>query len=217
MLVMVNALLAAAGIAAILVASEIAWNKFRIRDELARKFIHITSGIFIAFLPFWVDYFWIMILAVGFVIANFINRYTNYFHAIHGVKRKSWGDILFGVGVFVVAWFEPSPWLFAASILQVSLADGLAAIAGVTYGKTHGRYYLFGQPKSIIGSAVFLVASFAILSLLFVFDPYFADTITMFPVALMLPLLLVCVENLSVYGTDNVSLPLVTLGLLSLL
>lgn len=216
MLLMINALLAALGIAAILVVSEIAWKRAHIYDELARKFVHISSGVFIAFLPFWVDYFWIMVLSILFVIANVVNRYTNYFHAIHAVKRKSWGDVLFGVGVFIVAWFEPSPWLFAASILQVSLADGLAAVAGVTYGRSHGRYYLFRQPKSIIGSAIFVLVSALILAGLFVLDDYFVDPIAMLPVVVMLPLLLVCVENMAVYGTDNVILPVVTLGVLSL-
>lgn len=57
---MLNALLAAGGIAAILVVSEVAWKRAHIKDELARKFVHITCGVFIAFLPFWVSYPWIM-------------------------------------------------------------------------------------------------------------------------------------------------------------
>jgi phytol kinase len=222
MLVMVNALIAAIGIFIILVVSEIAWRKAHIQDELARKFVHVLSGTFIATLAFWVDYRWIMIMAVGFVLINIINRYTSsydifHFHAIHTVERKSWGDVLFGVSVFTIAWFEPTAWLFAASILMVSIADGLAAVAGVTYGMKHGRYYLFGQPKSIIGSGVFLISSFLILCVLFYFDPYFVEPINMIPVAIMLPLLLVCIENLAVYGVDNILLPLATLGILSLL
>ncbi|MFZ1324094.1 MAG: hypothetical protein WAQ57_02970, partial [Candidatus Saccharimonadales bacterium] len=213
----VNAILAAMGIALILVVSEIAWKRAHIYDELARKFVHISSGIFIAFLPFWVEYRWIMVLAVCFIIANIINRYTNYFHAIHAVKRKSWGDVLFGAGVLIVAAFEPAPWIFTASILQVSLADGLAAVAGVTYGRTHGRYYLFGQPKSLIGSAVFLVVSIIIIAGVLLVDGYFADPAALWPFAVMLPLLLVCIENLAVYGTDNIALPAAALLALSLL
>lgn len=216
-IIMVNAILAAAGIAAILVLSEIAWKKAHLRDELARKFVHITCGVFIAFLPFWVSYGWIMVLAVGFVIANIVNRYVDFFHAIHSVRRKSWGDVLFGVGVFSVAAFQPDPWIFAMAILQVSLADGLAALAGVTYGDRHGKYYLFTQPKSIIGSATFLVTSFVILVIGFMASSYFADVAQMYPVFIMLPLMLVCIENLAVFGIDNLALPLATLFVLSLL
>lgn len=214
---MLNALLAVVAIAGILILSEIFWKRHQMRDELARKFVHITTGTFIAFLPFWVDYSWIKVLAVGFVVVNIVNRYVDVFHAIHAVRRRSWGDVLFGVGVFAVAWFEPSNWLFAAAILQVSLADGLAALAGVTYGKKHGRYYLFTQPKSIAGSAIFILVSAVLLGTLFLLDGYYADPLTLWPVLVMLPLMLVCVENLAVYGTDNLLLPLATLGVLSLL
>lgn len=214
---MIQAILAAAIIAAILGLSEVAWKKARIRGEVARKFVHITSGVFIAFLPFWVDYNWIKILAVGFVIANIVNRYVDFFHAIHSVRRKSWGDVLFGVGVFAVAWFEPSAWIFTLAILQVSLADGLAAVAGVTYGDKHGKYYLFTQPKSIIGSSVFLVVSAVILAVGFVMSSYIADPLQMWPVLVMLPLMLVCIENMAVFGADNLALPLATLAVLSLL
>lgn len=213
---MFQAIVAAVIISAILGLSEVAWNKFNLRGELARKFVHITCGVFIAFLPFWVSYQWIMVLAVGFVLANIANRYLDFFHAIHSVRRKSWGDVLFGVGVFAVAWFQPSPWVFAVALLQVSLADGLAAVAGVTYGKKHGKYYLFTQPKTVIGSSVFLAVSIVILTLGIVMSSYIADPMEMWPLIVMLPLMLVCVENLAVFGLDNLALPLVTLGVLSL-
>jgi dolichol kinase len=214
---MLNALLAAVCIAIILAISEYSWKRIKIDDELARKFVHITAGVFIAFLPFWVTYEWIMVLAVGFIVVNFVNRYVNFFHAIHAVKRKSWGDVLFGVGVFIVAYFQPPAWIFAAAILQVSLADGFAAVAGVTYGKKHGKYYLFGQPKSVIGSVVFFLTSFIILTIVLSFDPYFASVLTIMPFIFMLSLMLVCIENLAIYGLDNVALPVATLISLSLL
>lgn len=215
-MLMIQAFFAAAGIAGILVLSEVFWKKAKIKDELARKFVHISCGTFIAFLPFWINYTWIIVLSVGFIIANIINRYADVFHAIHAVRRKSWGDVLFGVGVLLVALFEPPAWLFAVAILQVSLADGLAALAGVTYGDKHGKYYLFAQPKSIIGSATFVAASILILAFAFVTVSYFADPVSLWPVLVILPLLLVCAENLAVFGMDNLALPLITLGVLNM-
>src|SRR5690606_5114078 len=138
------------------------------------------------------------------------------FHAIRSVRRKSWGDVLFGVGVFALAIFEPSPWLFAMSMLMVSLADGLAAVFGVTYGERYGKYYLFTQPKTLVGSATFVLAAAAVLATGLLADNYFADPLQLWPLMAMLPLLLVCVENLAVFGLDNLALPLVTLGILSL-
>ena len=213
---MLNALIAAVVIAVILALSEVFWKKAHIKDELARKFVHITCGVFIAFLPFWVDYKWIMLLAVGFVVGNVINRYVDVFHAIHSVRRKSWGDVLFGVGVFALALFQPDPWIFAICMLQVSLADGLAALAGVTYGGKHGKYYLFSQPKSVIGSLTFFLTSIVILVVGLIADSYFVMPAQLWPLFIMLPLALVCVENIAVFGLDNLALPLVTLFVLSL-
>lgn len=213
---MLNAIIAALVIAVILGVSEIAWKKAHLKDELARKFVHITCGVFIAFLPFWVSYNWIIVLSIGFIVANIINRYVDFFHAIHSVRRKSWGDVLFGVGVMAVALFQPDPWIFAMAILQVSLADGLAAVTGVTYGNKHGKYYLFTQPKSVIGSLTFLISSSLILIIGFNLSSYFVDPIQFLPVLIMLPLMLVCIENISVFGTDNLTLPLATLFVLSL-
>lgn len=214
---MLQAIIAAVIISVILGLSEVAWKKLKLRGELARKFVHITCGVVIAFLPFWVDYTWIMVLAVGFIMANIANRYLDFFHAIHSVRRKSWGDVLFGAGVFAVAWFQPSAWLFAVAMLQVSLADGLAAVAGVTYGEKHGKYYLFTQPKTVVGSAVFLGVSAIVLIIGFIGSSYIADPAQMWPLVVMLPLMLVCIENLAVFGLDNLALPLVTLGVLSML
>lgn len=216
-MLMFQAFLVVLFLAAILVASEILWKRIKVHPELARKFVHITCGTFISFLPFWVSYRWIVVLSIGFILVNLINHKTNVFHAIKSVRRKSWGDVLFGVGVFVLALLEPAPWLFTTSMLMVSLADGLAAVFGVTYGEKYGKkYYLLSQPKTLIGSIVFLTIALFILLIGMLSSRYFAEPLVLWPMLVMLPLLLVCVENLAVYGLDNVALPLVTVGILSL-
>lgn len=212
---MLQAFIATLVIAAILLVSELLWKRVKLHPEIARKFVHITVGIFVAFLPFWVEYRWIMIMSVLFVFVNLVNHKLKIFHAIRSVRRTSWGDVLFGVGTFAVACFQPDPWLFAMCILQVGLADGFAAVAGVTYGDKRGKYYLFGQPKTILGSSTFVVVSAVTLVLGFMLSSYFVAPAQMLPVALMLPILLVCVENVSVFGWDNITLPIVTLGILS--
>lgn len=150
------------------------------------------------------------------MLVNLLNHKIKFFHAIRSVRRKSWGDVLFGVGVLAVAVFQPDPWLFAIAVLQVSLADGLAAVIGVKYGDKHGKYYLFGQPKSIAGSAAFLVVSAVILVAGLFASSYFVDPLQLWPALIMLPLLLVCLENLAVFGADNLVLPLATLYILSI-
>jgi len=202
---MISALFATVSIFLILVLSEFLWRKAHVRGEFARKFVHIIAGCFIAFLPFWVSYGWIIILAVGFIFANLVNRYTEIFHAIHAITRKSWGDLLFGLSILAMAVWGPNKWLFAGAILQVALADGMAAVVGTHYAKK--KYKVFDHYKSIIGTATYFVASFVIMvfivrlgeltSILSNIELFFVASIS-----------LTILENLSGYGLDNLSLPL---------
>ncbi|CAN5423123.1 SEC59/DGK1/VTE5 family protein [soil metagenome] len=202
---MISAILATATIALILILSEYLWRKLHIRGEFARKFVHIIAGTFIAFLPFWVSYGWIVFLAVGFIAANLINRYTPLFHAIHAITRKSWGDLLFGFGILGCALLRPNKWLFAGAILQVALADGLAAVVGSQYGKH--RYQIFDHVKSRVGTLTFLLSSALILGLVLAGSGTSGDY-KLFAVFSIIPLLMAMLENVSGYGSDNIFLPL---------
>lgn len=200
---MTSAVLATLAIALILVVSEYLWRKMRIKGEIARKFVHIIAGSFIAFLPFWVSYGWITVLSIGFIAANFVNHYTPIFHAIHAIKRRSWGDLLFGVGIFMCAVVKPNKWIFAGAILQVAFADGLAAVIGSTYSKR--KYRIFDHYKSVLGSFTFLASSM-LISLLVVYVGGYVSS-NAIAALILIPSGLTVLENISGYGTDNVILP----------
>lgn len=199
---MIHAFLAALIIGLILIISEVLWRRLKIRGEIARKFVHIIAGTYIAFLPFWIGYGWMSMLALGFIAANLLNRYTPIFHAIHAVSRRSWGDLFFGVGILIVSLLRPNKWLFAGAILQVALADGFAAIVGLRYSKK--MYYVLGHPKSIIGTCTYFVISMLIV-LLTVSAGNLHISGMVYPVV---PALMAALENVSGYGTDNAILPL---------
>lgn len=210
---MVHAASAVIIIAFILCLSEILWRKAHIKGEFARKFVHIIAGCFIAFLPFWLSYGWIELLSVGFIVANILNRYTPLFHAIHAITRKSWGDLFFGVGILLAASVRPNKWIFAAAILQVALADGLAAIVGSHYGKH--KYKLFDHYKSPIGTLTFMVTSFFVTLIVLVLSNFHLQHSQVL-VLTIIPLAMTILENISGYGTDNVVLPVGYLVLLYL-
>lgn len=209
---MINALIAAIGIAFILFASELLWRTTKLKGEYARKFVHIIAGTYIAFLPFWVGYGWIMLLAIGFLLANVLNRATKIFHAIHATRRRSWGDLLLSFGIFTAAALHPEPWLFAAAILHVSLADGLAAVVGTKYGKI--RYKFLDHGKSAIGSFTFYIVSFCVIASALVFGKVVVHDAGIF--LIVSPLVTTSLEHASGYGTDNITLPISVLLLFSL-
>jgi phytol kinase len=201
---MLHAIVATACIGLILVLSEVLWRHAHIRGEFARKFVHILAGVFIAFLPFWNSYGWITLLAIGFIIANILNRYSPLFHAIHAITRKSWGDFLFAIGILVSALVRPNKWLFAGAILQVALADGLAAVIGTHYAKH--RYKIVDHFKSPIGTLTFYIASVATLY----FVVYLGNLSSLYHtplIYLLVPIGMTILENISGYGSDNVFLP----------
>ncbi len=202
---MINAICAAGAIILMLVLSEFLWRKACIRGEFARKFVHIMAGSFIAFLPFLVSYGWVSILAIGFIAANLLNRYTPLFHAIHAITRKSWGDILFGFGILIASLFRPNKWIFVGAILQVALADGLAAVVGTHYGKH--RYKLFDHYKTPIGTLTFFISSILVVVLIITVGMVHASSHLLMLLA-VIPLAMTALENVSGYGTDNILLPL---------
>jgi phytol kinase len=209
---MLRVCLAALSIALVLLLSEFLWRKERIKNESARKFVHIIAGTIIAFFPFWVSYNWIMILGLGFVVGNLVNRYTPLFNAVHAVKRKTWGDVLFGIGVLICALFRPDPLIFTAAILHLALADGFAALVGERYGKHF--YRVFDHKKSLIGSLAFAIMSFSILAII-VAAGHMNNSYALWPLLLGTPILTAALENLSGYGTDNITVPLTVLMLLN--
>lgn len=194
---------------ALLLFNEFWWRKKTIHNELSRKFIHITVGSFVAFWPFFLDWNQIKLLSIAFVLVVIISKQLNLFQAIHSVNRPTRGEIFFALAVGAVALITEDKWIYMAAVLQMSLADGLAAVIGTRYGKT-SSYTVFGHVKSIYGTATFFVTSLLIL-LGYV---YFADAPLQIVALIGLASAASLIENVGVEGIDNLLVPvLVAYGL----
>ena len=199
----------------LLLIAEILRRNNYIHGEVARKFVHITVGVFVATWPFYLSTQRIQVLCFLFLLAILVSRYFNIFSSIHAIYRKTWGDVLFPVGIWLTAMTALTPWIFAAAILHLSLADGLAAIIGDKL--KIGQYKLFGHRKSIAGSGTFLAVSLAvILSIVFYAEPALGAVLTWFMI-ILLPIGAMLIENISPKGTDNITVPLFVVSILNLL
>lgn len=186
---------------ALLVVSEIFWRNHEIHPEIARKFVHISVGTFVAFWPLFLSWREIIGLSAAFIVGIGISRYFNIFKAIHSVQRPTWGEVLFGASVGLVAYVTHDGWIYCAALLHMSLADGLAAVVGTRFGRRH-RYQLFGGTKSRAGTLTFFAVSLLILSGYHLLTPgpfsgWFVLT------AIVATLL----ENVAVRGLDNLLIP----------
>lgn len=197
----------------LLVLSELWWRKRQPDSELSRKFIHLTVGSFVAFWPFFLSWNEIRLLSAAFIIVVLVSKRLNIFQAIHSVQRPTWGELYFALVVGLLTFVTHSKGIYAAALLQMSLADGMAAIVGVEYGVKRGKAYLvFGHPKTVIGTLTFLLISLAILF------GYSADTarLSLLYVA-VIGVGATIIENLAVAGLDNLLVPLATAAILAAL
>ena len=197
---------------ALLIFNELWWRKHTVHNELSRKFIHITVGSFVAFWPFFLDWNQIKLLSIAFVVVVLVSKQLNVFQAIHSVNRPTKGEIFFALAVGAVALISEDKWIYMAAVLQMSLADGLAAIIGTMYGKST-RYTVFGHVKSIYGTATFFVTSLLILLGYVYFSGEPAQIIALIGIAAAASL----IENVGVEGIDNLLVPVVVAYALTLL
>jgi phytol kinase len=196
----------------ILVASELLWASKQLRGEMARKFVHMLVGSFVAFWPFFMSWRSIQIISVAFLAVVLISRRLQIFRAIYSVRRYSFGEPLFALGIGLCASLTHSPWVFAAAILHLSVADGIAALVGTRFGKQR-RNIIFGHYKSILGTAAFWVVSFLIVTAVVLHRG--ENFIGTWPIILWLPTFTALIENISTLGLDNIAVPLLVLIVLN--
>lgn len=209
---MLAALLTVAPVFALLILTEYLWRSNKLRGESARKFIHIIVGSYVAFWPFFISFMAIQLISVAFLLVVMVSQQFDIFKAIHGVARRTWGEVLFAVGIGLVATLAKEPWVFTACILHMSVGDGLAALAGKRWGKGNS-YEIDGHVKSVVGTVVFWVCSFVITGVTIYFVPALHADIR--PLLIWLPIGAALTENIGIGGTDNVLVPLLVYAVLN--
>ncbi len=174
-----------------------------VHSELTRKIVHILVGVFVAFWPFFLSWRTIQLLSVGFLLVVVGSIKLNIFASIHAVKRKANGEVLFAIAIGLLALIATHPWVFTTGMLFLSVADGLAAVAGLAWGE-NSQYKVFGHTKSLVGTLTFFFVS-VIIMICFAGFGHLAYSATMI---VWLPALAAIAENFAVNGTDNLVIPL---------
>ncbi|MEO6513616.1 MAG: hypothetical protein ABIR37_02920 [Candidatus Saccharimonadales bacterium] len=187
-----------------LASTEILWRYGHVKKEYARKLVHVSVGTFVAFWPFFLDWTEIRLLSLAFVLVIALSLWLKIFKSIHSVERPTWGEVLFALSVGFISLLTTDPYIYAAAILHMSLADGAAAVVGAKYGKTNG-YRIFGQYKSRVGSLAFLIVSLVVLTWYVLVSG--ADIPVIFIAGLALAA--TALENAGWRGFDNLLVPVV--------
>ncbi len=194
------------GIFVILATSEILYKQKILEGEYLRKFVHISSGTFIAFWPWLVSWRTIEIISLVMLGVVIFNHRSKTIHMNGNIKRLTYGGMLFPLGVLASALLTHNKFFFALAVLHLALADGLAAVVGTAYGKKFS-YKIFRQVKTLVGTMTFWFISLCILSVGLLFAHDFIPFDHYLPLLIFLPPILAFFENLAVLGLDNVVVP----------
>ena len=203
-------ILAVLAVFVVLMINEALWRKRKAHGEFSRKFVHVTVGCFVAFWPFFLTWRQIELLSLAFLLVVSSSRILGLFQAIRSVQRPTWGEACFALSVGIVAFATHNKWIYMAALLEMALADGLAAVVGVRFGQ-RTSYMFMGHTKSVAGTLTFFVASMLILV---GYSHYGNDVLTV-PFMVGLSLVASVLENASVQGLDNLLVPLVVALLLA--
>lgn len=200
----------------LMLLGELLRRRLGYENEISRKLVHTLHGLCIGVWPFFVG-FWIVHVVEGIFVLTVLAAYKlRWFRWMWKVGRKSWGEYMYPLGVIGAAVLSGSnKWIFLAGVLELAIADAAAALVGKQFGG-HNSYKVFGQKKSLAGTAAFMLASIGILGGIALLSPsgfVAAD----FGVIVTLSIVLAAIENIGVYGLDNALLPLATVVLISAL
>ena len=207
---LISLVLAVLIVLGLLLINEVWWRRRTVHDEINRKFVHITVGSFVAFWPFFLSWNQIIFLSLAFLVVVGVSKYFNLFQAIHSVQRPTWGEICFALAVGIIAVMTQDKWIYMTALLLMSLADGLAAIIGTTFGKGN-RYKFLGHTKSVVGTLTFFAVSILILTSYGDLSDDHLSTLYLLELALGASL----IENVGIRGLDNLIVPLFVAGFLA--
>ncbi len=179
----------------IIAINELLDNLTELPREFHRKFGHILSGLLIIWASYHLGFIEMILFSGSFLIGSFITRVIS-FKSVH-VTRDSHGTILYGLVllILVVMWHANNPELVRYGIWILTVPDALAALIGSQWGT-----YLERFGKSYLGSFVFFVAT-CVVTLAFV-------PLELWPLVLLIALTLTVMEFFTIYGLDNLTLPI---------
>lgn len=191
--------------------------------EASRKYIHIfASNWWIIVMIFFDNVYWV---AVGPLIFVFINYASYKFNIIKAMEREEserdgMGTVYYAITIFILAivCFGPlkqyknvwGPLIGLAGVAVMGYADALAAIVGRSVKSP--SYKIYTTTKTLAGSITMGVTTFIIIS---GFLAYCAIPNWFFK-AISIAIVDTVLEAISIRGTDNLTVPLATVGMLLL-
>ncbi|GAA6618907.1 diacylglycerol/polyprenol kinase family protein [Scytonema sp. NUACC26] len=189
----------------------IAWQVNRLDNkdpEVVRKIVHIGTGNII--LVAWLLSIPASVGITASIVASTATLLSYRFPILPGIDsvgRKSLGTFFYSasIGILIACfWSIQQPHYAVLGVLVMTWGDGLAALVGQRFGKH--KYTVFGKQKSLEGSLTVTAVSYLLSSsiLLSVQGNIWQTWL----VSLVVALVATGLEVFSMFGIDNVTVPL---------
>ena len=179
--------------------------------ELSRKFIHIFLANWWLICSYYIDNFWAAIsLPALFVIINYVSYKKNIIKSMErdDEQEKSPGTVYYAISLVIEVifcyLFGFNKWICFAGIAVMGYGDGLAAVIGKNL-KTKKVEFL-KSTKSLAGTLTMLIVTSLIVGFVLNYlavDYWILKTI-------MIAIISTVAEAISVKGTDNLTVPVLT-------
>lgn len=212
---MLAVLFCLAGVLALLIISELLGRKKILRGDPQRQFVHISVGSFIAFWPWLISFKTIALIGAAMLAVVLVNYRVKLIDIYTDVKRRTYGDIFYALAIIFCALLTDEKVFFAIAMLTMAIGDGLANVIGQRYGKKM-QYKSLGHSKTVFGSMAIWFVSLFILGVGLLFAHDMVDYSNYVLLLIFVPPTLVVIENASLWGIDNLAVPVAVLVALNL-
>lgn len=185
--------------------------------QATRKAVHIAVGMWVFPTLFLFQHWtWALVPPLTFSLLNALSLRFRFFSAIE-IQERSLGTVLFPLSfalLLALFWRIGRPEIAAAGLMAMTWGDAMASIVGQRFGRR--GYSLWRQRKTWLGSLAFLAwTALAVTLALRLLGRY--PPLQALLYGALAGLAGAVVEAVSPKGTDNLTVPLMTAGLLYLL
>lgn len=186
----------------IFVFSEFLKKIFKLRSETSRKIYHVLSALLSALFPFFLSLNQIIFICSFFVIFLIIFKKLDLLPALTSVKRKTFGEILFPIGVAIVAiiFIPISLNAYIFGVLIMGISDAFAGYFGTLF---NGKKLIWSNKKTHIGFFIFFISSLLIGVTFKIFTNQ-GTYLGFFSISIICSF----IESICPWGTDNAILPI---------
>jgi phytol kinase len=201
---------------ALTVAFECLRRRFRVAPDISRKCLHLALGLWsIPTVNIFADGRWAVVPYLLWAAFAYVSYRFEVLRALED-EGRSLGSIFFPLSTALLLWlfWGRLAYVALAGIMAMSLGDTLAAIVGRRLGTR--KYRTLGHPRTMEGTlTLFLVASGSIASVLVFVAGLDLHQAVAF--SLISGTVAASVETVSIYGSDNFTVPVATAATLFVL